>query len=221
MTDEAHYLDNYLAEVLPKLGLDVETYGPYVTGYANDDDGVDGLNDLIELLRASSESHGDDDDSWREFREEILRRRQEFLNGEDSRRERRIIELQQEQNSSLQKEIELAQKNQLELEARKQMELESKKLENMSADRIALMAKFGYEMEDGSDDEEEDNEECDKPISNREHAAQQALKSAREQRTVHKQTKKEAQMETKMAKEAQNAKKEERRKKATKGERRR
>lgn len=86
MTDEAHYLDNYLAEVLPKLGLDVETYGPYVTGYANDDDGVDGLNDLIELLRASSESHGDDDDSWREFREEILRRRQEFLNGEDSRR---------------------------------------------------------------------------------------------------------------------------------------
>eukprot|EP00804_Cyclotella_cryptica_P019152 CCRYP_017786-RA/>CCRYP_017786-RA protein AED:0.42 eAED:0.43 QI:403/0/0.5/1/1/1/2/0/109 len=95
------------------------------------------------------------------------------------------------------KEIELAQKNQLELEARKQMELERKKLENMSADRIALMAKFGYEVEHDSDDEEDEKEESDKPISNREHAAQQALKSAREQRTVYKQTKKEAQMETK------------------------
>lgn len=87
MPDEGHYLDEYLSEILPKLGLDAETYGPYVTGFANDDDDTDeGMDDLIELLRASSESHGDDDALWQDFRNEILRRRKEFLDGEDTRK---------------------------------------------------------------------------------------------------------------------------------------
>jgi hypothetical protein len=87
MSDEAHYLDDWLSETLPRLGLDAETYGPYVTGYANEDeDTEDGMDDLIELLRASSETHGDDDSSWQEFRSEMLRRRKEYLDGEDSRK---------------------------------------------------------------------------------------------------------------------------------------
>ena len=89
MADEDHYLDEYLSEALPKLGLDAETYGPYVTGFANEDEDTDeGLDDLIELLRASSESHGDDDTSWQVFRDEISRRRNEFLAGEDTRKVR-------------------------------------------------------------------------------------------------------------------------------------
>ena len=86
MSDEAHYLDEYLCEVLPKLGLDAETYGPYVTGYANEEESDDGMDDLIELLRASSETHGDDDASWQAFRDEILRRKKEFSDGEDARK---------------------------------------------------------------------------------------------------------------------------------------
>lgn len=86
MSDEAHYLDEYLCEVLPKLGLDAETYGPYVTGYANEEESDDGMDDLIELLRASSETHGDDDASWQTFRDEILRRKKEFSDGEDARK---------------------------------------------------------------------------------------------------------------------------------------
>jgi hypothetical protein len=87
MADEGHYLDEYLSEILPKLGLDTETYGPYVTGFANEDEDTDeGMDDLIELLRASSESHGDEDASWQDFRNEILRRRKEFLDGEDTRK---------------------------------------------------------------------------------------------------------------------------------------
>ncbi len=85
MTDtEDHYLDSFLSQKLPELGLDAETYAPYVTGNDGDDD--DDLNELIELLRASSESHGDDDDAWKEFRDEISRRRKDYLLGEDARK---------------------------------------------------------------------------------------------------------------------------------------
>jgi len=35
MSDEDHYLDSYLSEILPALGLDAETYAPYVTGYVS------------------------------------------------------------------------------------------------------------------------------------------------------------------------------------------
>jgi hypothetical protein len=79
---DSHYLDTYLSIALPALGLDTETYAPYVTGF--DDDEGD-LDDLIELLRVSSESHGDDDGAWQEFRKEIVRRRKEFVEGEDLR----------------------------------------------------------------------------------------------------------------------------------------
>ena len=89
MSDQSHYLDSYLSQALPSLGLDFDTYAPYVTGYANDDDDGDDettLDDLIELLRASSESHGDDDEAWCTFREEVVKRRHEFLMEEDARK---------------------------------------------------------------------------------------------------------------------------------------
>mmetsp|Transcript_5749 Transcript_5749/g.11749 ORF Transcript_5749/g.11749 Transcript_5749/m.11749 type:complete len:96 (-) Transcript_5749:774-1061(-) len=87
MTDnEQHYLHSFLSQKLPELGLDAETYAPYVTGNDGDDD--DDLDELIELLRASSESHGDDDDAWKEFRDDIVRRRKEHLLGEDARKVR-------------------------------------------------------------------------------------------------------------------------------------
>ena len=34
-SDDDHYLDSYLSEILPTIGLDVETYAPYVTGYVS------------------------------------------------------------------------------------------------------------------------------------------------------------------------------------------
>ena len=52
-------------------------------GYAdNDDDDETTLDDVIELLKASSESHGDDEEAWITFRNELMRRRKEFLEGE-------------------------------------------------------------------------------------------------------------------------------------------
>ena len=89
----------------------------------------------------------------------------------------------------------------------------------MSADRIALMAKFGYEADEDHEVEEEDD--SGKPKTNREIAAEQNLKKSRELRSAATQTKKDARSETKKAKELQAAKKEERRKRASKGERKR
>ena len=33
MSEDHHYLDDYLSEILPALGLDTETYAPYAKGY--------------------------------------------------------------------------------------------------------------------------------------------------------------------------------------------
>ncbi|EJK54320.1 hypothetical protein THAOC_26064, partial [Thalassiosira oceanica] len=59
-----HHLDRYLETALPALGLDAETYGPYLTG---SDEGDVELDDIIELFQASSESHSDDDEAWTKF----------------------------------------------------------------------------------------------------------------------------------------------------------
>jgi len=82
---EEHYLHSYLAEILPALGLDVETYAPYVTA-ADTDENSDDFDEIIELLKASSESHGEDDDAWDNFKKEIMRRREEYISGETVRK---------------------------------------------------------------------------------------------------------------------------------------
>lgn len=81
---EEHYLDSYLAEILPALGLDVETYAPYVTTADTDEDSD--FDEIIELLKASCESDGEDDDAWDNFKKEILRRREEYISGETVRK---------------------------------------------------------------------------------------------------------------------------------------
>ena len=53
----------------------------------NSDDDGESLDELIELLRASSEVHGEDD-AWGNFRKEISQRRQDYLEGENLRKVR-------------------------------------------------------------------------------------------------------------------------------------
>ena len=118
------------------------------------------------------------------------------------------------QKESLQRDIEIAQSNALEVEQR----LEAKKKEGISADKLALMDKFGYMAEEGEEEAGDDNGGA---TSNRDHAAAQHVENAKKIRSQYQQTKKEARAETKKAQADKNAKKEERRKRATKGERRR
>jgi len=220
MSDD-HYLDEYLSQILPALGLDAETYAPYVTGFADeDDDDGDALDDLIELLSASSETHAEDEAAWESFRKEIVQKREDFISGESVRKELKALEIQATTNANLQKEIELAQKNALEVEARKQKELEGNKVENMSKEKIALMAMYGYEDENDGAEEGEDGEDSGKPMTNRDHAAAVNAQNAQKQKsTSNVQTKDQARAETKKAKADKMAKKEERRKRAGKKER--
>ena len=51
-----------------------------------DEEDPDALDELIELLQASSETHSDDDDAWASFRKEIIQRREDYLKGEDARK---------------------------------------------------------------------------------------------------------------------------------------
>jgi hypothetical protein len=57
---------------------------PYITATGTDE--LDDLDDIIELLRASSESHSDDDDSWNDFKLQIEKRRKDFISGEEERK---------------------------------------------------------------------------------------------------------------------------------------
>ncbi|KAL3816102.1 hypothetical protein ACHAXA_004527 [Cyclostephanos tholiformis] len=221
MSDD-HYLDSYLTEILPALGLDAETYAPYVTGYANnnsDDDG-ESLDELIELLRESSEIDGEDD-AWENFRKEISLRRQDYLAEVDLRKELSVLEIQAATHANLQKEIELSQKNALEIDARKQVQLVNDKPENMSAEKIALIRKFGYEDSDDDAQRGHDDGDTEAPNTNHDQAAALLLQKAQKLKSAPKQTKNDARQETKKMKADKNAKKEARRKKAEKRERQR
>lgn len=95
MSDEDHYLNSYLSTALPELGLDPETYGPYVTGlfsldaeeYVQDIDEEE-MMQMLELLQSSSETHSDieinddEDNEWSRFRKELMQRRKDFLEQE-------------------------------------------------------------------------------------------------------------------------------------------
>ncbi|KAL7495195.1 hypothetical protein ACHAWT_007752 [Skeletonema menzelii] len=209
MAEDQHYLDAYLADILPKMGLDFDTYGPYVTGADEEED----LDDIIDLLRASSESHSDDEKSWADFKQKIEKIRKEYIAEEEERKNLAALETERLKKESLQREIEIAKTNALEVEQR----LEAKKLETMSADKLALLDKFGYEV----DDEENEDEEAG-VATNRDHAAKQSAEHSQKLRSNNNQpSKAQLRAETMKAKADKNAKKEERRKRAVKGERKR
>lgn len=131
------------------------------------------------------------------------------------------LEIQTTTQANLQKEIELAQKNAAEMETRKQLELESSKLENMSEEKRALMAAYGFEDGDGTERGQGVGDAEEKPSSNRDHAAAISKQNAQKERAGQSQTKQEARIATAKAKADKMAKKEERRKKAGKRERHR
>ncbi len=102
-------LQSYLNETLPTLGLDSETYSQYVIGclansgeeggdslpLPDDGDGQQNeeLNQIIELLQASSESHSDDDSVWDKLKSEVLKYHREFMNQKREKKNAELLEL--------------------------------------------------------------------------------------------------------------------------------
>lgn len=238
--EQEHYLLPYLQEKLPNLGLDLETYGPYVTGIfptsstLDDDDHEhndtdESLVEIVELLQASSETHSDDDGIWETFKADIKDIQQRhFEHAEKTRTEQ--ADLAREADAKrLQKEIEEAKKSE-EDRIRQKMENQSND-ETMDAAKRALIEQYSYDYTQdgdgnaiggGDDDDTAANNGGGVSSSNREHAAHTMReKTAKMKKSNNQVSKKDAREETKKAKEDKKNKKEERRKRAVKGERQR
>jgi hypothetical protein len=228
-TEKRHpHLHAYLQDKLPQLGLDVDTYGPYIWGGDDDDGGFDDLNgedaatsltkdpdellQVVELLQASSETHSDDENVWKELFQEIQEQIQKDIAHHQQEHQRKL----QQTKAAMEEQLERAKQDK-EAAAKAQQESSKTKLQQQRVDdetKRLLMQRFGYE----EPDEDLDDEAVP---SNKQVASQMNLEKAQQQRSQHKQTKKEEQQKTKQAKLDKEKLKEERRNRTQKGERKR
>ena len=233
----APYLSAYLKERLPQIGLDYETYGPYVLGVESDitnedDEPEEEVNEVVQLLQASSETHSDNQDIWDDLNKQIIEKmKQDALNVESKKQEELHMQQKQLEEKLSRAKLEQQQK---EYEKQSTAAATSKTSSSMNDDaKRDLLNRFGYEKDDDGDDGGGGGkskgkgkgggggDDDDKVMTNREVAAQVHLEKAKELRSKKTQTKKEEQQKTKENRLNKEKAKEERKKKTTKGERRR
>lgn len=211
---DTHGLAPFLKERLPSVGLDYETYGPYVLPLLLADDESpddDEWESVMQLLQASSETHSDDDSLWVMLRKDI----------ELAWKSHRDQVVQEEAAAALEQKLRLQE--QIELDKQMVQDAAAMKIEPVKhnvddAEKKSLMARFGYEDPNelgGASDEE------GAPITNREVAKQMDVERSQALRDHKRVTKREEQQKTADAKKSKANLKEERRKRATKGERKR
>jgi hypothetical protein len=209
-----HYLSSYLQDRLPALGLDYDTYGSYLVGLIdndNDNDNDENENhwkDILELLAASSESHADDANAWINLKEELLRRQVQYNSKVVVEKEQALQLKTMEEKERWGREIELAQKQTL---------LEKPTKAPLTLAQQAILDKYAYDEsevydKDGNLVQQPSDSSSSTLMSNKDVAVQEIRKS-----TVP--SKKDAQKETKQAKLDKLKLKEDRRKRAVKGER--
>ena len=209
--DDHHALTDFLNDRLPQLGLDAETYAPYLLPLLTEESqDEDEWTSVLELLQASSETHSDDEDAWQTLRRDIQAAWSAHV----------AAMAEQEKAASAARAADLA--TQLAKE-RQEMEQAQQKIQTAAAAsrttddaaKRALVARYAFENDDADAQEEA------APLTNKQVAAQTALEQAQALRGQSVQTKKEEQQKTAKAKLEKARLKEERRKKATKGERKR
>jgi hypothetical protein len=214
--DQHPQLFALLQERLSGLGLDQDTYGPYVLGVADIGGNIDAdeLGDVVQLLQASSESHGDDDSVWEQLTQDIVSK---MTLDADYRTQ------QQHQNVQQKKADLEEQLQQAKLEEQQQVPKETLASNSGSgvddAAKQAMLQRFAYENDD-ADGQNNDNDD-DAPKNNRQVAAEANLEAAKEAKSKKVETKKEAQQKTKEQRLNKDKMKEERRKKTGKLERKR
>lgn len=154
---QEHPLHEYLTTQLPPLGLDAETYLPYVTGYfeARQDDVAitdststmmetdDDFDQVMELLQASSETHADDDAIWINLSNTIRTLYQTHLLELESKRKDELEEQRMEDKRNQLQEIELAKRHLVEMDQQKELRKEQEV--GMDASKRALLEQYGYE----------------------------------------------------------------------------
>ena len=199
--ETAALMEPFLAPRLSDLGLDYETYGPYLLPLLlNENDDEEEWDSIMELLQASSETHSDDEEAFTKLRSD--------LQAEWNDRQSKIQAKRKEQEE----QEKIAYKKQLE-----EMQRRALSKQEDDAAKKALLDRFGYEQ----DDEDGQAEEGPTAVSNKDAAAQMAKEKQNELKSKATTSKKEEQQKTKNARLDKAKLKEERRKRATKGERKR
>jgi hypothetical protein len=207
--DESNPLTPYLSKRLPELGLDADTYCPYLLPLVDNDDQEE-WESVLELLQASSETHQEETDCWSDLRTELENIWKDHLEQKDQQGKILLEEQAMEQQVHLEKERQLA------LAAAEEQKHNEKAPSNNVDDAVkqAMIQRFAYE------DDEEDEEEMGVE-TNRDTAAQASAAQTQDMRSQKVSTKKDEQAKTKEAKMDKVRSKEDRRKRAVKGERKR
>jgi hypothetical protein len=216
--DESHALEPFLTKRLTELGLDYETYGPYVLPlleefeHADEDEWAN----VMELLQASSESHSEDEQAWKDLRVDI-EAAWKMHRDDMVKQEKQELKLHhQEMNETLEKERQRAVEAAAILEEEKKAKkTETSKDDGMSEAKRALISRYAFE-EDADNEEEEDA-----PLTNQKVAALAAQERSADLKSKNVVTKKDEQQKTAKAKMEKAQVKEERRQRSTKLERKR
>ena len=208
------HLQQVLQEQLPTVGLDYETYGPYVLG-CDDDADPDELDNVFELLQASSEIE-EDETKWNAFKDLI----RAALQKDKAAKEEHAQLKAQEQQERAQKLLQDAKKEQEEQQkvAKPKAAASSSALDDSA--KKALLDRFAYEQPDDADDAA-DQTKGNAPVTNKQAAQQANLEQARSLRAQKVQTKQDEQAKTKADRKKKQELKEQRQKRAQKGERKR
>lgn len=228
------HLHHLLQERLPKLGLDVDMYGPYVWGDedetdSDDDKDGDELKEIVVgVLQASSETHADEehDGVWIEFIEDIVEANQLDSNFRREARE----ELLQETKTKMEEDLARAKsedKQQVDEHAGKEEKKKSSQVDEETKRR--MLQQYGYDESTGDDESGQGtsgNGKSSKAAStsttattNRDVAKAAHAEKTKEMRNANKTTKAEERKKTKEQKTTKADLKEARRNRAKKGER--
>ena len=225
-TDTPH-LSAFLQVRLVELGLDYDTYGPYVLGIEvgndNDEEAQEEIEQVCQLLQASSESetYADDDAIWVELGQQILHHMQ-LDNDDKLAMQQAIIQFEKQQ---LQDQLALAKQEQQvdnpkhETTTTTTASSSTSKSSIDDAAKKAMLQRFAYEQDDdgigGATGDEGSGVVTNKQVAQQVNMAKaQELKS---KKGVH--TKREEQIKTKDDRANKAQAKEDRKKRAVKGER--
>lgn len=211
---DEHYLSTYLKDHLPALGLDYETYGAYIIGLVDDEDNDGDWDSIVELLAASSDSHSDETDAvWSDLKNDIMQQQRIHTAKEVAEKEQALQQKALHEKERLGKEIELAQQA---------PSTDCKKKPALTDAQRAIVDKYAYDESEVYDKDGNlvpDKANSETVVTNKDVAAQLNMEKAKELRKQNTSSKKDAQMETKQAKLDKLKIKEDRRKRAVKGER--
>ncbi len=219
-SEEHPLLTLLLNERLPTLGLDIETYGPYIVALfpISDTPGdsigeeLEGWDEIVELLKASSELQNLEDSVWEKLRVDLVSTWQSYRELQIEQHREKLMEKEQHLQKMLEVERDMALMN-AETKSNASAVTLNGSNNNSSIDdaaKRALLNRFGYEEDTNVDGGGKEGGTTDS--SN--------MTSTKPQHPPVT-TKREEQQKTKAAQQQKVDAKEERRKRAVKGERHR